>query len=181
MQDRPEHAHHRPRSGRREPGARRQDPRYRAGPLRSTRRARHRFGHDRRDAGPDLQPVLHDQGSRRGDRAWASLSSTVSSRATTERSTSRAVRGRARWSSATSPSTQSLLASDEIVQASLPRGHGEHVLFVDDEAPLANAARLGLERLGYRTTVFTDPAEALRRFVAAPDDFQLVVTGGTYP
>jgi len=68
------------------------------------------------------------------------------------------------------------LATDEIVQASLPHGHGEHVLFVDDEAPLANAARLGLERLGYRTTVFTDPAEALQRFVAAPDDFQLVVT-----
>jgi PAS domain S-box-containing protein len=68
------------------------------------------------------------------------------------------------------------LAIDQREQASLPRGHGEHVLFVDDEAPLANAARLGLERLGYRTTICTDPAEALRRFVAAPEDFELVVT-----
>jgi CheY-like chemotaxis protein len=68
------------------------------------------------------------------------------------------------------------LAIDEAEDASLPRGQGEHVLFVDDEAPLANAARLGLERLGYRMTICTDPAEALRHFAGAPEDFQLVVT-----
>ena len=50
------------------------------------------------------------------------------------------------------------------------------MLFVDDEAPLANAARLGLERLGYRATICTDPAEALRYFAAAPASYDLVVT-----
>jgi CheY-like chemotaxis protein len=59
-------------------------------------------------------------------------------------------------------------------------GHG-HVLVVDDEIALTNLARDGLERLGYRVTVFNDPTDALAAFEASPMSFDVVVTDMTMP
>jgi CheY-like chemotaxis protein len=58
----------------------------------------------------------------------------------------------------------------------VPRGHGERVLFVDDEAPLAELGRRVLEGLGYRVTALTDPVRAATLFRSEPDAFDLVVT-----
>lgn len=45
--------------------------------------------------------------------------------------------------------------------ARMPRGRGQQILFVDDEAPLCRLAEMILRRLGYRITVVTDPLAAL--------------------
>ena len=47
----------------------------------------------------------------------------------------------------------------------LPEGHGARVLFVDDEELLLNMALRMLEKLHYRVTGFSDPAEALAAFL----------------
>jgi CheY-like chemotaxis protein len=63
----------------------------------------------------------------------------------------------------------------------IPEGQGEHILMVDDEVELANSARLGLERIGFRVTTCNDPHDALRRFAQAPHDYQAVVTDLSMP
>jgi signal transduction histidine kinase/ActR/RegA family two-component response regulator len=62
-----------------------------------------------------------------------------------------------------------------------PRGHGQHVMFVDDEAALAHWGREALERLGYRVTSFTNVLEALDAARQAPMEFALVITDLTMP
>jgi len=62
----------------------------------------------------------------------------------------------------------------------LPSG-SEHVLFVDDEAPIARMGSQVLERLGYTVTTRTSSVEALELFQARPDDFDLVITDMTMP
>jgi CheY-like chemotaxis protein len=57
----------------------------------------------------------------------------------------------------------------------------EHILFVDDEAPLVNLGRQLLERLGYKVTVCTNSLEALSIFSQTPDAFDLVITDMTMP
>lgn len=64
---------------------------------------------------------------------------------------------------------------------SIPTGHGERILFVDDEAPLATLSKSMLERLGYRVTVQTSSLEALATFSAHSDEFDLVITDQTMP
>jgi len=56
------------------------------------------------------------------------------------------------------------------------QGGGERILYVDDEESLVYLITNVLERLGYRVTGFVDPVQALRRFRASPDDFDVVVT-----
>ncbi len=63
----------------------------------------------------------------------------------------------------------------------VPRGHGERILFVDDEVQLAELGRSMLEGLGYRVTSLTDPIEAATMFRAGPNRFDLVVTDLTMP
>jgi CheY-like chemotaxis protein len=67
------------------------------------------------------------------------------------------------------------------IPAKLPRGRGEHILFVDDEAAICTSAQIILERLGYHVTVQTDPSEALIQFCKCPDQFDLVITDLTMP
>jgi len=62
-----------------------------------------------------------------------------------------------------------------------PRGKGERILFVDDEAPIMLVGRLMLEELGYRVEGGTDALEMLERFKATPDAFDLVITDLTMP
>jgi len=62
----------------------------------------------------------------------------------------------------------------------LPRGR-EHVLFVDDEANLAEMTRSMLASLGYEVTVRTSSLDALATFQKQPDRFDAVITDQTMP
>lgn len=62
-----------------------------------------------------------------------------------------------------------------------PRGRGERVLVVDDQAPVATAQACLLERLGYRATILTDGRQALDTLVGDPKAFDLVLTDLTMP
>ncbi len=63
----------------------------------------------------------------------------------------------------------------------VPRGAGQHILFVDDEEPLAKLGKILLERLGYRVTCLTTVTEAIAAVRAQPTQFDLVVTDLTMP
>ncbi len=63
----------------------------------------------------------------------------------------------------------------------LERGHGERILFVDDEEALCHSIRQLLERLDYRPTVMSSPVLALERFREQPDAYDLVITDLTMP
>ena len=65
--------------------------------------------------------------------------------------------------------------------ADLPRGRGQRILFLDDEAPLVAVARRLLVRLGYEIVGFTRPADALAAFRADPAGFDLCVTDLNMP
>ena len=56
------------------------------------------------------------------------------------------------------------------------RGHGEHVLYVDDEEALVFVATRTLERLGYRVSGFNSASRALEAFRSRPGAYDLVVT-----
>ncbi|MBX3197489.1 MAG: response regulator [Labilithrix sp.] len=56
------------------------------------------------------------------------------------------------------------------------RGHGEHVLYVDDEEALVFVATRMLERLGYRVSGFNSASRALEAFQSRPEAYDLVVT-----
>ncbi|MBF0528550.1 MAG: PAS domain S-box protein, partial [Deltaproteobacteria bacterium] len=57
----------------------------------------------------------------------------------------------------------------------------ERILFIDDEAVLADMGQRLLERLGYRVITKTSSLEALELFKAKPTDFDLVITDHTMP
>ena len=63
----------------------------------------------------------------------------------------------------------------------IPRGQGEHILFVDDEAVLAGLGKKMLERLGYVVTTQTNPLEAIAAVRDQPGEFDLVITDMTMP
>ena len=65
--------------------------------------------------------------------------------------------------------------------AEVPRGHGEHVLVVDDEEGLARLGQKSLAALGYDAEFTTEPATALARVRAEPGRFALVLTDQTMP
>jgi PAS domain S-box-containing protein len=71
-------------------------------------------------------------------------------------------------------------AAPEAAVASRP-GHGQRILFLDDEEPMVFLAQRMLTRLGYQVTGYTRPAEALQAFRANPDQFDLVVTDMNMP
>jgi CheY-like chemotaxis protein len=58
---------------------------------------------------------------------------------------------------------------------------GPRVLFIDDEPSLASAASRLLARAGFEVTCTTDPLDALERFLANPDGFDVVVTDFAMP
>ena len=73
-------------------------------------------------------------------------------------------------------------AAVEIAETSAPserlvaRGAGQRILYVDDEEAVLFVMTRTLERLGYRATGFTAPAEALRVFAEDPTAFDAVVS-----
>jgi PAS domain S-box-containing protein len=66
------------------------------------------------------------------------------------------------------------------VDASRP-GSGQHLMLVDDHPGMARVSARLLETLGYRTTVFDDPREALKAFTDAPTGFDAVLTDLSMP
>jgi CheY-like chemotaxis protein len=63
----------------------------------------------------------------------------------------------------------------------IPVGAGQHILLVDDETALAQAASLSLGRLNYRVTTVNSATEALKAFHQEPGGFDLVITDLTMP
>jgi PAS domain S-box-containing protein len=61
------------------------------------------------------------------------------------------------------------------------KGRGERILYIDDEESLVLLAGRMLERMGYRVSGFTDSAQALAAFQAAPGDFDLILTDLSMP
>jgi len=62
----------------------------------------------------------------------------------------------------------------------IPTGN-ERILFIDDEPPLANLGKQMLKHLGYEAVSLTSSMEALERFKAQPEAFDLVFTDMTMP
>jgi PAS domain S-box-containing protein len=65
--------------------------------------------------------------------------------------------------------------------APVPQGHGERILFVDDEEQLVRLGRNTLSALGYEVEVATLPAAALAMVRADPQRFALVLMDLTMP
>jgi CheY-like chemotaxis protein len=61
------------------------------------------------------------------------------------------------------------------------RGHGEHVLCVDDEEAIVDVATQLLQRLGYRVTGVVDAGRALEDFRSRPYEYAVVVTDLSMP
>jgi signal transduction histidine kinase len=79
------------------------------------------------------------------------------------------------------PVQETTVAEPELTFTDIPRGHGESILFVDDEEILASVGKKILERLGYSVTVKTRALEALAAVRAQPEAFALVITDLTMP
>jgi len=63
----------------------------------------------------------------------------------------------------------------------IPHGHGERILFVDDEPIVGRSTEELLKRLGYAVTRCGQSEEALARFRQAPQDFDLIITDWAMP
>ncbi len=79
------------------------------------------------------------------------------------------------------PVLETEIAAPPIATAPQLTGHGEHILFVDDEETLVRLNKKILERLGYAVTTKTNPLEAIAAFRAQPEAFGLVITDLTMP
>jgi CheY-like chemotaxis protein/anti-sigma regulatory factor (Ser/Thr protein kinase) len=69
----------------------------------------------------------------------------------------------------------------ERLNRSLPRGNGEHILFVDDEPSLIDIGKRMLERLGYQVTVANSGGAALDLIRSEAKTFDCVITDFTMP
>ena len=63
----------------------------------------------------------------------------------------------------------------------LPHGHGEHVLYVDDDEVMALMVQGLLQRLGYRATTNLDARAAIEMVERDPNGYDLVVTDFNMP
>jgi CheY-like chemotaxis protein len=61
------------------------------------------------------------------------------------------------------------------------RGHGENVLYVDDDEVMVVMVERLLERLGYAVTCLHDPARAIEVVRVAPHAFDIVVSDLNMP
>ncbi len=79
------------------------------------------------------------------------------------------------------PAVDGVVTPTDQRETPAPRGRGQHLLVVDDEAAVVRMATTTLERLGYRVSAYMSPAETLAAFEAAPGSFDLVLTDLTMP
>jgi len=70
--------------------------------------------------------------------------------------------------------------TEEKNNSTLPMGD-ENILFVDDEQAITDVGQAILTSLGYRVTTTTKSVDALEKFRAAPEFFDLVITDQTMP
>jgi CheY-like chemotaxis protein len=63
----------------------------------------------------------------------------------------------------------------------LPLGHGETVMLVDDEEVLVRLGEEMIAKLGYEPVGYTSPADALQAFHANPQRFDVVLSDETMP
>ena len=63
----------------------------------------------------------------------------------------------------------------------LVRGHGQHLMYIDDEPGLGSAMTRVMTLLGYRCTFFSDARMALDAFRSDPDGFDAVISDMTMP
>ncbi len=77
----------------------------------------------------------------------------------------------------TAPATQPVSVPAE----GRPRGHGETVLVVDDEAGIRHIAKRTLEAFGYRVLLASDGAEAIAVYVQHQSDIAVVLTDMMMP
>jgi DNA-binding NtrC family response regulator len=63
----------------------------------------------------------------------------------------------------------------------VPLGHGERILYVDDEESLVRLGQKTLTALGYEVDIASQPAAALALVRADPQRFALVLTDHTMP
>ncbi len=68
-----------------------------------------------------------------------------------------------------------------VVGAGMLPGGTEHILLIDDEAPIVKIGARILEKLGYNVTTRTSSLEALALFEKKARDFDLVITDMTMP
>jgi PAS domain S-box-containing protein len=79
------------------------------------------------------------------------------------------------------PALESAVSEKGIEDGSIPRGHGERILYLDDELLLAKLGKEVLDRLGYAAEQQTNALEALELVRAEPKRFDLVITDQTMP
>ena len=74
-------------------------------------------------------------------------------------------------------------SADAVVETptEMPRGHGELILVVDDEASVRQITQRTLEAFGYRVVVAADGAEALAIYATRVTDIAVVFTDMTMP
>ena len=73
------------------------------------------------------------------------------------------------------------MVETETERTEAPRGHGEHILYVDDEPGLARVGKRRLEALGYRVSLANSGEEALQAIVEDPTAFHAVVSDYLMP
>jgi len=72
------------------------------------------------------------------------------------------------------------IAAESVQEWTLPSGQ-ERILYVDDEASIAEMGKAMLSGMGYRVTTSTNPLEALEEIRSRPGDFDLLITDQTMP
>lgn len=73
------------------------------------------------------------------------------------------------------PAADVALQPSSLLEEPLPRGSGERILVVDDEAPVRDVTRRTLEAYGYAVETASDGAEAVAAYARSPGSVHLVV------
>jgi two-component system cell cycle sensor histidine kinase/response regulator CckA len=79
------------------------------------------------------------------------------------------------------PALKELMQHDSIKQEILPRGKGQVILIIDDEAAILEVTKKTLEAFGYRVLTASDGAEGVGVFAENKDEIALVLTDMMMP
>jgi PAS domain S-box-containing protein len=79
------------------------------------------------------------------------------------------------------PPSAAAVAMTGVAPAAALHGHGEHVLYVDDDETMVVMVERILERRGYRVSAYRNAHEAVEAVRDHPDDFDVVVTDFNMP
>jgi len=79
------------------------------------------------------------------------------------------------------PRVDGATAPAEEEKTPIPRGQGQRILVIDDEAPLVAVTTEVLSRLGYKAVGFSNGRDALAEVQAAPARFDAVITDEVMP